>query len=117
MASDKLSQYYWPKKFSMCKNSALAGECANPSAAADDEFLRFPRIFPGRQPLLWKARNPLLHTGCPFAMLSYNYIHLAILSIKFFMKNIKFQTKTVTSLWRADDATDTQAAVAMPVQR
>ena len=27
------------------------------------------------------------------------------------------QTKTVTSLWRADDATDTQAAVAMPVQR
>jgi malonate-semialdehyde dehydrogenase (acetylating)/methylmalonate-semialdehyde dehydrogenase len=27
------------------------------------------------------------------------------------------QTKTVTSLWRADDATDTQAAVSMPVQR
>ena len=27
------------------------------------------------------------------------------------------QTKTVTSLWRAADATDTQAATAMPVQR
>ena len=58
-ASDKLLQNYWPKK---CKNSA--GERANPSAAADDEFLRLPRIFPRRQPLLWKAGHPLFHTGC-----------------------------------------------------
>lgn len=28
-----------------------------------------------------------------------------------------FQTKTITSLWRADDATDSQSATAMPVQR
>ena len=39
------------------------GERADPGALANDELLRLPRIFPWRQPLLWKARDPLLHTG------------------------------------------------------
>ena len=39
------------------------GECANPGSPADDELLRISWVFPGWQPLLWKARHPLLHTG------------------------------------------------------
>jgi len=31
--------------------------------------------------------------------------------------NFYTQTKTVTQLWRGEDATDTKATVAMPVQR